>query len=50
MLGTPQQNGIVKRRNCILMDMVKSMLSYFFILIFVDACLENRHVFIKQGF
>ena len=27
MLGTPQQNGVVERRNRILMDMVRSMLS-----------------------
>jgi hypothetical protein len=27
MPGTPQQNGVVGRRNCTLMDMVRSMLS-----------------------
>ena len=27
-LGTPQQNGVVERRNRTLLDMVKSMLSY----------------------
>jgi hypothetical protein len=27
MPSTPQQNGVAKRRNCILMDMVRSMLS-----------------------
>jgi hypothetical protein len=28
-LGEPQQNGVVERRNCTLMDMVRSMISYF---------------------
>jgi hypothetical protein len=28
MPGDPQQNGVAKRRNCTLMDMVRSMLSY----------------------
>ena len=27
MLGTPEQNGVVKRRNCTLIDMVRSMMS-----------------------
>ena len=27
MPGTPQQNGVAERRNCTLMDMVRSMLS-----------------------
>ena len=27
MLETPQQNGVTERRNCTLMDMVRSMLS-----------------------
>jgi hypothetical protein len=27
MLGMSQQNGVVERRNCILMDMVRSMIS-----------------------
>ena len=27
MLGTPQQNGVIERCNCTLMDMVRSMLS-----------------------
>ena len=27
MLGTPQQNGVAKRRNRTLMDMIRSMLS-----------------------
>jgi transposase InsO family protein len=26
--GEPQQNGVAKRRNCTLMDMVRSMMSY----------------------
>ena len=26
--GEPQQNGVVERRNCTLMDMVRSMISY----------------------
>jgi hypothetical protein len=29
MLGNPQQNGVAKRCNRTLMDMVRSMLSYF---------------------
>jgi hypothetical protein len=29
MPGDPQQNGVAERRNRILMDMVRSMLSYF---------------------
>jgi hypothetical protein len=29
MMGEPQQNGVAERRNCTLMDMVRSMLSYF---------------------
>jgi hypothetical protein len=29
MSGDPQQNGVAERRNRIMMDMVKSMLSYF---------------------
>jgi hypothetical protein len=28
MSGDPQQNGVTERRNCTLMDMVRSMLSY----------------------
>jgi hypothetical protein len=28
MSGDPQQNGVAERRNCTLMDMVRSMLSY----------------------
>ena len=28
MLGTPQQNGVVERRNRTLMEMVRSMMSY----------------------
>jgi hypothetical protein len=28
MSGDPQQNGMAERRNCTLMDMVRSMLSY----------------------
>jgi hypothetical protein len=28
MSGKPQQNGVAKRRNCILMDMVRNMMSY----------------------
>jgi hypothetical protein len=28
MLGEPQQNGVVERRNHTLMDMVRNMLSY----------------------
>jgi transposase InsO family protein len=28
MLGDPQQNGVAKRRNRTLMDMVRSMVSY----------------------
>ena len=28
MSGTPKQNSVVERRNCTLMDMVRSMLSY----------------------
>jgi transposase InsO family protein len=33
MSGNPQQNGVAERRNCTLMDMVRSMLSYFTLLI-----------------
>ena len=28
MTGTPQQNGVAERRNCTLMEMVRSMMSY----------------------
>ena len=28
MPGTPQQNGVAERRNCTLMEMVRSMMSY----------------------
>ena len=33
MLGTPQQNGVAERRNHILMEMVRSMMSYSSVLI-----------------
>jgi transposase InsO family protein len=33
MLGNPQQNGVAERCNRILMDMMKSMLSYSTLLI-----------------
>jgi hypothetical protein len=33
MLGEPQHNGVAKRRNCTLMDMVRSMLSYSTLLV-----------------
>ena len=29
MLGTPQQNGVAERRNCTLMEMVRSMMYLF---------------------
>ena len=33
-LGTPQQNGVVERRNRTLLDMVRSMMSYLTLPIF----------------
>ena len=35
MPGTPQQNGVAERRNRTLMDMVRSMLSYSFVPLFL---------------
>ena len=52
MLGTLQHNGVIKRCNSTLMDMVMSMLSHSYLPLFlwIDACLENCHVYIESSF
>lgn len=43
---TPQQNGVTERHNRKLMEMVRSMSNSS---LFVDVCIKNCYVFIKQG-
>lgn len=47
MPDTLQQNDVVKKRNCTLIDMVRSMMSNTSLPKSVNICTSNRHVLVK---
>ena len=47
-LGTPQQNGVAKRRNRTLLEMVRFMMSYSTLPVsFLGICTKNSYTYFK---